>query len=71
MNEELIKHHQELATKNAQAAVKMAGLTRDELLERVDHLDAVVLDLTNRVIELDRKYALLLTERFDGKGTAA
>ncbi len=70
MNDELIKHHQELATQNAEAAVKMAGKTRDELLERVNHLDSVVINLTNRVIELDRKYMLLLTERFDGKGTS-
>ena len=70
MNDAIAAHHQELATKNAVAAVKMAEHTRNELLERVNHLDKVVLDLTNRVIELDRKHALLLTERFDGKGTA-
>ncbi len=70
MNDAIAAHHQELATKNAEAAVKMAELTRNELLERVSHLDRAVLDLNGRVIELDRKYQLLLTDRFDGKATA-
>ena len=63
-NEEA-KAHQRLATANAQRAVDTAEHTRDELLTRVDVLTANVSRLEHAVANLDRKYNLLLSERFN------
>ena len=66
---ETIKAHQEIATRNAREAIRKSDATRDEVLARVNHLDALVANLTFEVAQLQQKYNLLLTARFDGKGT--
>jgi len=64
------KAHQKLATNNAKAAVATAEHTRDELLERMGVLEMQVSQLTQAVQNLDRKYNLLLSERFNNGPTA-
>ena len=62
---DMAKVHQEIATHNSQVAAEMSVKTRDELAIQVDRLNMSVNTLTQRVQELDRKYNLLLSERFN------
>ena len=62
---QMAKVHQEVATHNSRLATKMAIDTKDELGKEVDRLNTVTNTLTQKVMELDRKYNLLLSERFN------
>lgn len=62
--------HQELATRNSQAAVKTANATRNELLDRISRLEGVVAVLGQRLGDLEQKYNLLLTKNFNGGSTS-
>ena len=53
------------ATRNAQAAVSTAEETRDELLTRMGNMEAEMARLGRALVNLDRKYNLLLSERFN------
>lgn len=50
---------------NAKAAVSTAEQTRDELTDRIEHLEAALTAAIQKITDLDRKYNLLLTERFN------
>jgi ABC-type Zn uptake system ZnuABC Zn-binding protein ZnuA len=67
---ELAKAHQEAATKNAREAIRKADATHAEMSARMTHLDHLVAQLSATVGELQQKYNLLLTARFDGKATS-
>jgi len=69
MSEEM-KARQDISNRNAKEAVRKSDATRDELLTRLVHLDHLVANLTATVSQLEQKYNILLTKRFDGKGTA-
>lgn len=69
MSDETAKAHQELATRNSRAAVKKADDTRNELLDRINHLERLVVTDHQKLVELEKKYNLLLTARFDGRST--
>lgn len=73
MNKEIeideAKFHGQLAARNAKAAVDSSQATRDELIERIQKLEFVINDHTQRIMDLERKYNLMLSERFDGKST--
>ncbi len=68
--DEAIKAHQEIATRNAREAIRKAESTRDELLTRIIHIEATVASLGTSIVKLEQKYNIMLTARFDGKGTA-
>ncbi len=69
-NPHLAKAHQEVATRNAQVAVKQANDTRTELLTRLNNLEALVTNQQSEIFQLNQKYNLLLTNRFNGGSTA-
>jgi len=69
MNDEIARAHQEIATRNSRAAIDKAESTHDELLARIVHLDQMVAQMTVTVSQLEQKYNLLLTARFDGRAT--
>lgn len=69
-NNEIIKVHSEMATRNAREAIRKSDATRDELLTRIMHLEGVVASQGAAIGQLELKYNIMLTERFDGKGTA-
>jgi predicted site-specific integrase-resolvase len=62
---EMAKVHQEIATHNSKAAVRVSSETKQELHKQVDRLNFMVNTLTQKVNDLDRKYNLLLSERFN------
>jgi len=70
MSDEMAKTHQEIATRNSREAIKKADATRDELLTKISHLENLVANLAAKTNELEQKYNMLLTARFDGKATA-
>jgi len=70
MNDEEIKLHQEIATKNSNTAMKVADDTRNELLKRMAHLEMVVATHEQQIVNLQQKYNIMLTARFDGKSTS-
>lgn len=61
---------EKVATMNSQAAVRTAEQTRDELTDRIEHLERTVNMLTQKSEELNKKYNLLLSERFNTGPTA-
>lgn len=65
LDTEMAKVHQEVATHNSKLAAKMAIDTKDELGKEVDRLNMVTNTLTQKVMELDRKYNLLLSKNFN------
>ena len=62
---QMAKVHQEVATHNSRLATSMAIKTKTDLGREVDRLNTVTNTLTQQVMELDRKYNLLLSERFN------
>jgi len=68
--DEAIKAHQEIATRNSREAIRKSEDTHSTLLSRIEHLDTLVANLATEVAQLQQKYNLLLTARFDGKGTS-
>jgi hypothetical protein len=71
MSDEVARAHQEVATRNSREAIRKADATRNELLGRITHLEALVANLTASVAQLEQKYNLLLTARFDGRATSS
>ncbi len=69
-NPHIAKAHQEVATRNAQVAVKQANDTRTEMFKRMLHLEAIVTNQQSEIQQLQQKYNLLLTQRFNGGSTA-
>lgn len=63
------KFHGELAARNAKAAVDSSKATRDELIVRIQKLEIVANQNIQKIMDLERKYNLMLSERFDGKST--
>jgi len=70
MNDEIARTHQEIATRNARAAVQAAETTKAEMTVRLNHLEHLVAGQQVKLGELEQKYNLLLTKRFDGRATA-
>jgi len=68
-NPEIAKAHQEIATRNSRAAVEKVDSTRNELLERLNHLEQLVATQQQQITQLQQKYNLLLTKNFDGRAT--
>ena len=66
---EVIQANQELATRNSQAAVKTANQTRDELSAKILLLEKTVAQLVQQVSQLNQKYNLLLSNRFNKGST--
>lgn len=66
---QMAKMHQEIATHNSQVAADMSVKTKEELAVQVDRLNGSLNTLTQRVQDLDRKYNLLLSQRFNGGPT--
>jgi prefoldin subunit 5 len=64
------KASEKVATMNSKAAVKTAEDTRDELTDRIVKLERAVNMLTQKCGELDRKYNLLISERFSAGPTS-
>jgi hypothetical protein len=69
-NPHIAKVHQETATRNAQVAVKQSNDTREELLNRMIHLEALVTTQQSEIQQLHQKYNLLLTKQFNGGSTS-
>ncbi len=67
MNDKL---YSELAAENAQKAVINNEKTRNELLDRMKHLEGVVAQLEFKYTHLEQKYNLLLTKNFSGGPTS-
>ena len=65
-----IRAHQEIATRNSREAIRKSDATRDELITRMSHLEGLVANLTSEVQHLHQKYNVMMSARFDGKGTA-
>ena len=61
---------EKVATMNAKAAVHTAESTRDELTDRIVALEHTAKTLTQGLDELQKKYNLLLSERFNTGPTA-
>lgn len=69
-NEHVAKAHQEIATRNSQTAVQISQETKTTTAERLDHMERLIMTLHEQLNNLDRKYNLLLTSRFNGGSTA-
>lgn len=67
---EVVQANQELATRNSQAAVNTANKTRDELTNKIVTLEKTVFQLVNQVAQLNQKYNLLLSNRFNKGSTS-
>ena len=55
---------------NAEAAVRTSEVTREELTERIVRIEQALSAATVAIQDLQRKYNLLLTERFNTGPTA-
>lgn len=67
---EVIQANQELATRNSKAAVDIANKTRNELTEKIIVLEKTVSQLVFQVSQLNQKYNLLLSNRFNNGSTS-
>lgn len=67
---ETMKVHQEIATRNSKEAIAKSEKTRDELLDRINRLERLVTNQEQKITQMEQKYNLLLTARFDGRSTA-
>ncbi len=67
---EVVQANQELATRNSQAAVKTANETREQLMTKVQTLERTVSLLVTQVSQLNQKYNLLLSSRFNKGSTS-
>jgi len=70
MNDDEIRAHQEVASRNAQTAIKVAESTKSDLSTKISHLGHLMAAQEQRIADLERKYVLLLTARFDGRATS-
>ncbi len=74
MNSETDRHiakaHEEVATKNAQVAVKRVSEVEATLTERIVYLENVAASMQGELKQLQNKYNLLLTKNFDGGSTS-
>lgn len=61
---------EKVVTMNSKAAVRTAEQTRDELTDRIVKLERTVNMLMQKSDELNKKYNLLLSERFNTGPTA-
>jgi hypothetical protein len=68
---EVVQANQELATRNSQAAVDTANKTKVELSEKVLVLEKTVAHLVFQIGDLNRKYNLLLSNRFNKGSTVS
>lgn len=66
---QMAKVHQEVATHNSKLAVKFSEKTQKDTHAECERLTAAVNTLSQKVLELDRKYNLLLSERFNTGST--
>ena len=62
---EMAKVHQEIATHNSKVAADMSVKNKIELEAQVDRLNKITNTLTQQIADLQRKYNLLLSERFN------
>ena len=69
MNDEMIKLHQEVATKNSKTAIRMSKETREDLTEQMQQMNMMLNTLYQQVQQLEQKYNLLLTSSFKGGST--
>lgn len=67
---DLSKAFGEVATRNAQAALEVANNTKSELTMRVNALENLVTSLNGQIAQLQQKYNLLLSSRFNGGSTS-
>ncbi len=67
---EVIQANQELATRNSKAAVDTANKTKVELTEKIIVLEKTVAQLVFQVSQLNQKYNLLLSNRFNNGSTS-
>lgn len=67
---EVIQANQELATRNSKAAVEIASKTRNELTDKIVVLEKTVAQLVFQVSQLNQKYNLLLSNRFNNGSTS-
>jgi uncharacterized protein Yka (UPF0111/DUF47 family) len=65
-----VKHHGELAARNSKEAVRSSNATRTELLARMSHFAHLLSNQQQKIDELERKYNLLITSRFNGGPTS-
>jgi hypothetical protein len=70
MNEETVKAHQEIATRNSRTAINKAESTHNELLKRIIHLENLASSQGQVLAQLQQKYNLLLSKSFNGRGTS-
>lgn len=70
IDKEVAQASEKVSVMNGEAAVRTAEQTRDELTERIVHLEQTANMLTQKCDELNRKYNLLLSERFNTGPTA-
>lgn len=70
MSDEYARAFSDTATKNSQAAVNTANDTNNRLTARIDALERLVIALQAEVAQMQGKYNLLLTARFNGGSTA-
>ncbi len=66
----IAKAHEEVATRNAQVAVKRVGEVEITLTERLQHLENIVANMHGEIQQLQQKYNLLLTKSFNGGSTS-
>jgi len=64
-----LETRQIVSDRNSKTALDVSTDTRDKLMDRITHLELVVTTMGQKVDDLDRKYNLMLTARFDGKST--
>lgn len=61
--------HQEVATRNAQNAVKKVNQVEATVTERLNQLERLAVTQQQRLDDIERKYNLLLTKNFNGGST--
>lgn len=61
--------HEQIATRNARAAVALAKDIKAVFEIRIENLERGLNTLAAQYVQLECKYNLLLTERFDGGAT--
>lgn len=66
----LAKHHQELATRNSLNAAQAVIKLRTELVPKIQQHEQIIRALLDKVADLERKYNLLLSARFNGGSTS-
>jgi uncharacterized membrane-anchored protein YhcB (DUF1043 family) len=70
MSDEVAKAHQEVATRNARAAVDDVARLRTEMVDHFNAQSKVLQAMHAQVQDLAQKYNLLLTQSFHGGSTS-